>query len=195
MHVKIQIRNTLYCTKAEPCRLLIAVSARGNQGGGWRQLFALRWIIDGKTASDRPLYFWIFFQPYLHYSRSGFSSTIFHPFWILLQQLERRMIPPRMMVVLLLGEEARDDKWKLRLVSRERLILGTNRRGRSAKVLYFPPLEKCISPRPWKVFVWKESAASVVVGVTQSAHLLLRSPPTRHRYHVTHEHWITWTGG
>ena len=57
---KIKIRNTLYCTKAEPCRLLIAVSARGNQGGGWRQLFALRWIIDGKTASDRPLYFWIF---------------------------------------------------------------------------------------------------------------------------------------
>ena len=61
---KIQIWNTLFCTKAEPCRLLIAVSARGNQGGGWRQLFALRWIIDGKTASDRPLYFWIFFHPY-----------------------------------------------------------------------------------------------------------------------------------
>ena len=91
---QIQIRNTLYCTKAEPCRLLIAVSARGNQGGGWRQLFALRWIIDGKTASDRPLYFWIFFQPYFfiiqyldflppYFIHSGFSCNSLKGEWSL----------------------------------------------------------------------------------------------------------------
>ena len=91
---KIQIRNTLYCTKAEQCRLLIAVSTRGNQGGGWRQLFALRWIIDGKTASDRPLYFWIFFQPYFfiiqdldflppYFIHSGFSCNSLKGEWSL----------------------------------------------------------------------------------------------------------------
>ena len=46
------------------------------------------------------------------------------------------------------GGERKDDKWKLRLVSRERLILPGQ--------VYFLSLPKCISLFLSKVFVWKE---------------------------------------
>ena len=58
------------------------------------------------------------------------------------------------------------------------------------KLLYFLSLAKCISLSLSKVFVWKAQPAGSVVVVTQSAHLLLTSPP-RHRYHITPSHWIT----
>ena len=48
------------------------------------------------------------------------------------------------------GGERKDDKWKLRLVSRERLILPGQ--------VYFLSLPKCISPFLSKVFVWKAGA-------------------------------------
>ena len=60
------------------------------------------------------------------------------------------------------------------------------------KLLYFLSLAKCISLSLSKVFVWKAQPAGSVVVVTQSAHLLVTSPP-RHRYHITPYHWITWT--
>ena len=80
--------------------------------------------------------------------------------------------------------------WQMEAEVGEPWKTNTGQPAGCGKLLYFLSLAKCISLSLSKVFVWKAQPAGSVVVVTQSAHLLLTSPP-RHRYHITPSHWIT----